>query len=244
MGHLGLDFMMSHTRKILQRVSMLLASASVLPWASAEPANAAASEESRPNNTRWVEASDKKIELGKATYGMCMGCHGQDAAGRIGIGPRIASKTYLAAASDDFLARTIKQGRSGTTMIPWENVLNDQQVEALIAFLRSRHPVEPAVLDESKLEGAVENGERIFRSVCSGCHGRSGAGYQETANGTGIGRKAFLDSASNGFIRYIVSYGKSQTKMRGFASKNLTAVVNLSDQEIDDTIAYLRANAW
>ena len=105
-------------------------------------------------------------------------------------------------------------------------------------------PVEPAVLDESELEGVAENGQRIFRAVCSGCHGRSGAGYQETANGTGIGRKAFLDSASNGFLRYIVSHGKSQTKMRGFAASNITAVANLSDQEIDDTIAYLRANAW
>ncbi len=197
-----------------------------------------------PKNTRWVEVSASNIELGKATFGMCMGCHGVDAAGRVGIGPRIASKTYLAAASDDFLARTIKKGRSATTMIPWEKVLNDQQVEAVIAYLRSLEPIEPAVLDESELEGVVENGERIFRAVCSGCHGRSGAGYQETANGTGIGRKAFLDSASNGFIRYIVSYGKSQTKMRGFAPKNITAVANLSDQEIEDTIAYLRANAW
>ncbi len=129
-------------------------------------------------------------------------------------------------------------------MIAWEQILKDEQVTALIAYLRSLDPVEPAVLDESELKGVADNGERIFRAVCSGCHGRSGAGYQETANGTGIGRKAFLDSASNGFIRYIVSYGKSQTKMRGFASKNITAVANLSDQEIDDTIAYLRANAW
>ncbi len=182
--------------------------------------------------------------MGKATFGMCMGCHGENAAGRIGIGPRIASKTYLAAASDDFLARTIKQGRSGTTMIPWKSILNDQQVEAVVAYLRSLDPVEPAVLDESELEGVAGNGEQIFRSVCSGCHGRSGAGYQETANGTGIGRKAFLDAASNGFIRYIVSHGKSQTKMRGFARKNVTAVANLSEQEIDDTIAYLRTNAW
>ncbi len=236
--------MMSHTRKILQRVSMLLASVSVLLWALADAANAAASEESPPNNTRWVEASEKKVELGKASFGMCMGCHGEDAAGRVGIGPRIASKTYLAAASDDFLARTIRKGRSATTMIPWEKILNDQQIEAVIAYLRSLEPVAPAVLDESALEGVAQNGERIFRAVCSGCHGRSGAGYQETANGTGIGRKAFLDSASNGFIRYIVSHGKSQTKMRGFAAKNITAVANLSDQEIDDTIAYLRANAW
>ena len=233
--------MMLHARKIPQRGSMLLASVSVLLWPSVD---AATSEESPPNNTRWVETSPTNIELGKATFGMCMGCHGKDAAGRVGIGPRIASKTYLAAASDDFLAGTIKKGRSPTTMIPWEKILSDEQVEAVIAYLRSLEPVAPAVLDESELKGVAQNGERIFRSVCSGCHGRSGAGYQETANGTGIGRKAFLDSASNGFIRYIVSYGKSQTKMRGFASKNVTAVANLSDQEIEDTIAYLRANAW
>jgi cytochrome c oxidase cbb3-type subunit 3 len=236
--------MMSHTRTIAQRVSLLLGCGAVSLLTSAATANAEASDESPPSNARWVESSDKNVELGKATFGLCMACHGEAAAGRVGIGPRIASKSYLAAASDDFLARTIKKGRLATTMIAWEGILNDQQVEALIAYLRSLEPVEPASLDESQLEGVAKNGERIFRAVCSGCHGRSGAGYQETANGTGIGRKAFLDSASNGFIRYIVSHGKSQTKMRGFAAKNITAVANLSDQEIDDTIAYLRANAW
>jgi cytochrome c oxidase cbb3-type subunit 3 len=241
---LELDAMMSHRRKIVQRRLRFLACVPLLLCASAGAASAAASDESPPKNTRWVETSARNIELGKSTFGLCMGCHGEDGAGRIGIGPRIASKTYLAAASDDFLAETIKKGRSPTTMIPWENILSDQQVEAVIAYLRSREPVEPAVLDESELKGVAESGEQIFRAVCSGCHGRSGAGYQETANGTGIGRKAFLDSASNGFLRYIVSYGKSQTKMRGFASKNVTAVANLSAQEIEDTIAYLRANAW
>ena len=236
--------MRSYTLKSTKRVSLILGCVPLLLWVSGAAARPASADEGPPKNTRWAEASTSNVELGKSTFGMCMSCHGQDATGRIGIGPRIASKSYLAAASDDFLARTIRNGRSGTTMIPWENILKDEQVTAVIAYLRSLDPVEPAVLDESELTGVAANGERIFRAVCSGCHGRSGAGYQETANGTGIGRKAFLDSASNGFIRYIVSYGKSQTKMRGFASKNITAVANLSDQEIDDTIAYLRANAW
>ncbi len=173
-----------------------------------------------------------------------MGCHGEDAAGRIGIGPRISSESYLAAANDDFLVNTIKNGRAGTTMVPWSAILSDEQIQAVVAYLRSLHPVEPATLDEGKLDGSPENGEKVFRNICSGCHGRSGAGYQETANGTGIGRKAFLDSASNGFIRYIVTHGKTQTKMRGFGIKNVTAVANLSKKQIDDTIAYLRANAW
>jgi mono/diheme cytochrome c family protein len=229
---------------MVQRVSLIICCVPVLLWASGVAADPATSDAGPPKNTRWVKTSASDIELGKATFGMCMACHGEEAVGRVGIGPRIASRSYLAAASDDFLVRTIKKGRSSTTMIPWEQILSDQQIEAVIAYLRSLDPVEPAVLDESKLEGVAENGERIFRSVCSGCHGRSGAGYQETANGTGIGRKGFLDSASNGFVRYIVSHGKSQTKMRGFALKNITAVANLSEQEIDDTIAYLRANAW
>jgi len=228
--------------KALERASLLIGCIPLLLLAlkaTAEPAV-----KDRPNNARWVEISERNVELGKATFRMCRACHGEKAAGRIGVGPRIASKTYLAAASDDFLARTIKNGRSATTMIAWGKILSDQQVEAVIAYLRFVEPVEPAVLDESDLEGVAGRGEQIFRSVCSGCHGRSGAGYQETANGTGIGRRAFLDSASNGFVRYIVSHGKSQTKMRGFGARNVTAVANLSDQEIDDTIAYLRANAW
>lgn len=236
--------MMSYNRQPAQSVWAILLGLVPLLWASVAEAESKASTADRPENTRWVETSPRKVELGKATFGMCMGCHGQDARGRVGIGPLLASKSYLAAASDDFLAQTIKKGRSTTTMVPWENVLNDQQIEAIIAYLRSLAPVEPAALNESKLEGDSGRGEEIFRKVCSGCHGRSGAGYQETANGTGIGRRAFLDSASNGFVRYIVSHGKSQTKMRGFGAKNITAIANLTDQEIDDTITYLRANAW
>ena len=193
---------------------------------------------------RWVESTPRAIELGKSTFGTCMGCHGTDGVGRIGIGPRIASETYLQAASDDFLVRTIKEGRTGTTMIPWGAAFNDETIHALVAYLRSLSPVEPATLDESALAGDPAKGAVVFRNICSGCHGRSGAGYQETANGTGIGRKVFLDTASNGFIRFIVGQGKSQTKMRGFAADNITAVANLTPEEIDDTIAYLRANAW
>ena len=237
---------MTHTRQILRMYTTLLAGCLMLFTTAGDAENARATDEDTDTTkpARWVDPTARSIEVGKASFGTCAGCHGEGAAGRVGIGPRIASETYLAAATDDFLIRTIQQGRAGTTMIPWSSILNDEQIQGLVAYLRSLHPVEPAVLDESKLEGDVENGERIFRNICSGCHGRSGSGYMETANGTGIGRRAFLDTASDGFIRYIVSHGKSQTMMRGFAAKNVTAVANLSAQEIDDTIVYLRANAW
>ncbi|MCP3956690.1 MAG: c-type cytochrome [bacterium] len=195
-------------------------------------------------NTRSVEVSTRAVATGKVLFATCAACHGSDAQGRIGVGPRIASESYLAAASDSFLLHTIREGRAGTTMVAWKDRFDDGQIEALVAYLRSLHDVEPADLDESPLRGDVANGEEIFRSICSGCHGRAGAGYQETANGTGIGRRAFLDSVSDGFIRYVVAHGKTQTAMRGFSEQSKTAVANLSQQEIDDTIAYLRESSW
>ena len=195
-------------------------------------------------NVRSVEVTPQAVATGKALFATCAACHGPDAQGRIGVGPRIASESYLAAASDAFLLHTIREGRAGTTMVAWKERFSDSQIEALVAYLRSLHDVEPAELDESPLTGDTESGARIFRSICSGCHGRSGAGFQETANGTGIGRRAFLESASNGFLRYVVTYGKTQTAMRGFSEESKTAIANLTPQQIDDTIAYLREHSW
>ena len=113
-----------------------------------------------------------------------------------------------------------------------------------MAFLRSLNETDPAPLDESPNRGDATKGATLFREICSACHGRTGAGYQETANGTGIGRKAFLDEASDGFLRYIIRHGKSDTAMRGFATGDPIAVANLTDDDIENVIAYLRANAW
>ena len=174
----------------------------------------------------------------------CVACHGDDGEGRSGIGPQLKSESFLAGASDTMLLRTINDGRAGTTMIPWKSSLQAGEAEAIVAFLRSWKDIKPAKLDQKPVKGDAAKGATTFNLVCSGCHGRSGAGYQETANGTGIGRKSFLDSASDGFIRYIAKNGKSQTAMRPFDLKAKTAVANLTDQEIDDVIAHLRKNAW
>jgi mono/diheme cytochrome c family protein len=193
---------------------------------------------------RFVEVTPEKITQGKALFGACMGCHGEGAAGRVGIGPRLNSESFLAAASDQYLLDIIKNGRPGTTMAPWGASYKDDQIHSLIAYLRSLNKVDAATLDNAPLAGNVDDGQRVWRNICAGCHGRSGAGYQETANGTGIGRKGFLDHASDGFMRHIISHGKTLTKMRGFKKGNPANVADLTPAEIDGTIAYLRKNAW
>lgn len=194
---------------------------------------------------RSVETSAEQIAAGQALFAGCTACHDVDGSGRAGAGPRLVSDSLLAAASDRFLMKTIREGRSGTTMIAWGAIYNDEQIGTIIAYLRSLNPVPPVSLDESPLTGKASDGAPVFKAVCSSCHGRTGGGYQESANGTGIGRKAFLEAASNGFLRYLIRNGKSGTAMRAFSSETTAAaVMNLTNQQVDGVIAFLRENAW
>ena len=192
---------------------------------------------------RTVKVTPAKAKEGRALFQQCLGCHGEGAKGTIGMGPRLNSESFLAAASDEFLRRTINQGRPMTTMIPWGAVLKPAQVDAIIAYLRTLNSVGPATLDESPLKGNAVEGAKLFDTICYGCHGRNGGGYQETANGTGIGRKGFLDGVTNGFLRHIIKHGKSETAMRGFYGPK-TTVANLTAADIENIIAHLRSKAW
>ncbi len=120
----------------------------------------------------------------------------------------------------------------------------DEDIQNLIAYIRSLNPAPAATLNESPLKGDAARGAELYNTICAACHGRTGAGYQETANGTGIGRAAFLDSVSNGFLRYIIKHGKSGTQMRPFSKNSKVAVANLTDQQIDDVITHLRSQSW
>lgn len=193
---------------------------------------------------RTVDVSAVKAKRGQKTYeALCVNCHGDNAEGRVGMAPSLASESFLAAAGDEFLIRTIQHGRTGTTMVPWALKVPRDAAEDLVSYLRSMTPTEPAHLDESPLRGDVAQGEKIFASICSACHGKHGQGYQESVSGTAIRGRDFLTSATDGFLRYVIRNGKSGTKMRPFLAKSKVAVANLSDADIDDVIAYMRHNA-
>ncbi|MGM0578129.1 MAG: c-type cytochrome [Myxococcota bacterium] len=206
-------------------------------------AQATPPDEGRPE-MRTVEVTPAEVDKGEEAFAMCVGCHGQAAEGKVGLGPRLASESFLAAASDEMLLRTILEGRTGTTMIAWKDALGEDKAQAVVAWLRSETPTKPAKLDRSALEGDADNGAEVFKAVCAGCHGVRGNGYTEAGPGTAIGRRGFLSKASDGYIRYILRHGKSGTKMKPFSKHNIISVANLSDQEIEDVIAHLREEAW
>jgi cytochrome c oxidase cbb3-type subunit 3 len=69
----------------------------------------------------------------------------------------------------------------------------------------------------------------------------NGDGYEAGGTGTAIGLPGFLGKVSDGFIRETIRKGRSNTRMRAFQGP--AGLADLSDQEIDDIIVYLRSLA-
>jgi mono/diheme cytochrome c family protein len=65
----------------------------------------------------------------------CAGCHGGNAQGG-SVGPTLVS-AEMKAQSDDFFRQTILNGRAGTAMPAWQGRLSAQDIEDVIAYLRS-----------------------------------------------------------------------------------------------------------
>jgi len=170
----------------------------------------------------------------------CAACHQEDAVGKPGLAPSLTNKELLSIASDTFLTKTINEGRAGTGMGPFKH-LGDDKIKAIVDFLRSHEqlPNRSAEVDaEAANQGDPRKGELWFEQICSTCHGIKGDGYASGGTGTAIGLKGFLNAASDGFIRESIKMGRSNTRMLSFQSP--AAMANLTDQEIDDIIAYLR----
>jgi cytochrome c oxidase cbb3-type subunit 3 len=89
----------------------------------------------------------------------CAACHG--AAGGGVTAPALANPVLLATASDAFLRDTIARGRTGTPMPGFRAVLDDADLDAVTAFLRSRAggwaAPAPVVVDPPDPSNALQN---------------------------------------------------------------------------------------
>ncbi|HFD39487.1 MAG TPA: c-type cytochrome [Anaerolineae bacterium] len=75
-------------------------------------------------------------ERGQAIFvEKCASCHNADAKGGT-LGPSLV-RPEIAAQDDDFFRETITQGRPGTAMPTWGGVLSAQDIEDVIAWLRT-----------------------------------------------------------------------------------------------------------
>ena len=85
------------------------------------PATAEAVSEQRGNELRELVHQD------------CGSCHGMRLTG--GLGPALTAQA-LTGKSTELLAATIREGRAGTPMPPWKNLLSEAEIDWIVEYLK------------------------------------------------------------------------------------------------------------
>ena len=186
-------------------------------------------------------ATPSMLKLGKELFvENCEVCHQADAIGKPGVAPSLTNPELLSISSDKYFMSTIRDGREDTAMPPFAH-LGRTNIRAIVAYLRShaRGPNRAEEVDaQPDAHGDPRLGKQWYNYICSTCHGLAGDGYEAGGTGTAIGLPGFLDKVSDGLIRETIKKGRSNTRMMAFQGP--AGLANLSDQEIDDIIVYLR----
>lgn len=191
-----------------------------------------------------VGAQDLGISKGKMLYeANCIGCHQEGAKGMPGFAPSLSNDEFLSIISADEMARIIKSGIADTNMAPQQE-LGDENIRAIVSYLQSLSPLSGTrateVAGQPSSKGSPKSGRVLFEAICSNCHGSAGVGFAAGGSGPAVGTSGFrfLHVVTDGYIRTTIREGRSNTKMRPFTGP--TGLANLSDQEIEDIVAYLR----
>ncbi len=121
----------------------------------------------------------REVEKGKHLYGThCARCHGETGEGRKGI-KAINSKKYLESVQDAVLYKIIERGIPQTGMVALGDKeggpLNPEQVNDLVAFIRSWEKTAPVLPEEApakeKPTFTLEEAAYVGSEICLGCHG-------------------------------------------------------------------------
>lgn len=191
----------------------------------------------------YAAGSNDETELGRMLYEQyCAACHGAEGQGRVqGNATSLNNPDFLALASDAFLHTTIARGRRGTAMRGWSQAaggpLSDAEIRALTAFLRDWRQEVSAPHVPPGGRGDPGRGRQLYETACANCHGWEGRG--DLGMGPAVTNPDFLAAADDAFLWATIAYGRCGTPM--FPSlRGLGGVRQLSAQEIDDLVAYLR----
>lgn len=165
----------------------------------------------------------------------CAPCHGADAKGyKADHAPSLETSTFLESASDEFLRQSIALGRVGTAMAaygqPSGGPLDDAAVGRIVDWLRAQGPKLQAL--PATGPGDPVHGAGLYAKNCLQCHGTT----LQRGEGVQLANPRFLAAATDSFLRWAIVHGRPGTKMDAWHGK-------LSDQDIDDVVAYVRALA-
>jgi putative heme-binding domain-containing protein len=117
-----------------------------------------------------LAGNPEAIRFGTGLYrARCADCHGMDARG---VRAPDLTQVWATGRTDEGLFKTLKDGVPGTEMPAFGPRMFDHEAWQILAYLRTLAASAPS--DPPK--GNAENGQRIFRANCVGCHRVNGTG--------------------------------------------------------------------
>ena len=102
-------------------------------------------------------------------------------------------------------------------------------------------PAEEVPLEEVErfTDGNAENGAKLYRRYCSGCHGADGRGGAHTfmPHIQNLTRRDYIEFIPDGFLFTVIAEGGAAVGKSGYMPAWRGT---LSEQDIKDVIAYIR----
>ncbi|MBI4269805.1 MAG: c-type cytochrome [Candidatus Rokubacteria bacterium] len=182
-------------------------------------------------------------DWGKAIYAArCAACHGVDGRADTPIGrllrprPRnFADPVEMARVTVDRIYRAIKDGRPGTAMASWGEILSETEIGDVIDHIHSLAGPQSAL---SPRQLSLEVGRRIYERECVFCHGMDGRADTEVAKVLHPPPRNFADPVEmarldDGRMYSAIKLGRPGTAMGGHGEL-------LTPAEIIDVMRYLR----
>ena len=165
-------------------------------------------------------------ERGKALYeANCAVCHGVDGRADTPVGrllvprPRnFADPVEMARLTLDRIYAAIKDGRPGTAMAGWGQVLSETEIGDVIDHVHSLAVPHVPALSAQQL--SVEVGRRIYQRECAFCHGADGRADTEAAKVLRPPPRKFADPiemarVDDGRMYLAIKLGRPGTAMGG-----------------------------
>jgi mono/diheme cytochrome c family protein len=127
---------------------------------------------------------------------------------------------------------SVTKGRPGTAMAGWKTQLSEEQIAALVDYIRTTLMRPVATADA----GAAR---RLYAENCSVCHGDDGRGARWTLTNLVPPPRNFTlpgtaQALSRAYMLQVVTYGKADTAMPGFGSQ-------LDSASIETVVDYVRS---
>lgn len=175
----------------------------------------------------------QEVAAGKELFASnCRPCHGENGEGL--IGPALNSQTLLKTTPDEVLFSLIRTGVPGSTMPAWAQAFGgpftDQEVNQLVAFIRSWEPTAPLV-EAPQVAPDPARGALIFSNTCFVCHGANGEG---TERAPAINDPQRLQQFDDTWYRDTITKGRPARGMPTWGTV-------LSPQQIEDLVALIAA---